>query len=388
MSDEIKDEVKETQEEIPEAAQKEAEEDTPKKKRKKGWLIALIVILSLLVAAVAAAWIVYEHFFSLTNYVPDPGSVEISSDVLKSLDDESTIDPYEASRIEAELESIREAEEERQRIEASIREEQESLAMAEEEIRRLQSEAEEREKKRSGIVHIMLVGVDRRAANWNGNSDTMILLSLNRTKKTMTLTSFMRDSAANIPGIGVRKLNHAFAVGGGPLLLQTIQSNYQIPVENYAWIDFDSMVSVVNLLGGIDLYLTVAEAKYVGITIDSPKVVHLDGDKAVRHARDRSSGGNDYMRTQRQRNVLIALANKAKSGSLGDLARVAEQILPYITHNVDRVKLLGLLADFINIKEYTIQEQRIPFDGLYRSSNELLIPNYQETIARFWNFVE
>lgn len=359
-----------------------------KKKRKKGWLIALIVILSVLVAAVAAAWIVYEHFFSLTNYVPDPASIEISSDVLKSLDDESTIDPYEASRIEAELESIRAAEEERQRIEASIREEQESLAIAEEEIRRLQSEAEEREQKRSGLVHLLLVGVDRRSANWNGNSDTMILLTLNRTKKTMTLTSFMRDTAANIPGIGVRKLNHAFAVGGGPLLMQTIRSNYQIPVENYAWIDFNGMVSVVDILGGVDLYLTVAEAKYVGITIDSPSVVHLDGEKAVRHARDRSSGGNDYMRTQRQRNVLIAIANKAKSGSLGDLSRVAEQVLPYITHNVDRVKLLGLIADFINIGEYTVREQRIPYDGLYRSSNELLIPNYEETIRRFWEFVE
>ena len=360
-----------------------------KKKKMKGWLIALIIVVSVLLTAVAAAWIVYEHFFSLTNYVPDPVSIEISSDILKSLDEgESTIDPYEASRIEAELESIRAAEEERQRLEESLRAEQESLSLAEEEMRRLQSEAEEREKNRSDIVHLMLVGVDRRAANWNGNSDTMILLSINRTKKTMTLTSFMRDSAANIPGIGVRKLNHAFAVGGGPLLLQTLQSNYQIPVSNYAWIDFDGMVTVVDLLGGIDIYLTVAEAKYVGITIDSPRVVHLDGAKTVRHARDRSSGGNDYMRTQRQRNVLIAIANKAKSGSLGDLARVAEQVLPYITHNVDRVKLLGLIADFINIKDYEIKEQRIPYDGLYRSSNELLIPNYEETIRRFREFIE
>jgi cytoskeletal protein RodZ len=114
-----------------------------KKKKMKGWLIALIIVVSVLLTAVAAAWIVYEHFFSLTNYVPDPGSIEISSDILKSLDEvESTIDPYEASRIEAELESIRAAEEERQRLEESLRAEQESLSLAEEEMRRLQSEAE------------------------------------------------------------------------------------------------------------------------------------------------------------------------------------------------------------------------------------------------------
>lgn len=359
-----------------------SETETTKKKG-KGVLIAVILVVSLLVLAVAAAWIVYEHFFSLSNYETDPESIEISSDILESLDAETTIDPYEESRIQAELESIREAEEARKAAEASLLAEQESLSIAEEEMRRLQSEAEERARNQSDVVHLMLVGVDRRAANWNGNSDTMILLSINRTKKTMTLTSFMRDTAANIPGIGVRKLNHAFAVGGGPLLLQTLQTNFQVPVENYAWIDFNGMVSVVDLLGGVDLYLTVAEARYVGISIPSPQVVHLNGEKAVLHARDRSSGGNDYMRTQRQRNVLMAIANKAKSGSLGDLARVAEQILPYITHNVDRVKLLGLIADFISISDYELKEQRIPYDGLYRSSNELLIPNYEETIRRF-----
>ena len=90
-----------------------SEGEEKQKKRGRGWLIALIVIFSVLLLAVAAAWIVYEHFFSLSNYEPDPESVEISSDILKSLEEESTIDPYEESRIQAELESLRAAEESR-----------------------------------------------------------------------------------------------------------------------------------------------------------------------------------------------------------------------------------------------------------------------------------
>lgn len=338
-----------------------------RKKKKKTWILILIAaVLFLLIAAVASAWLVYSYYFSRTNYVPDPDVIDLSSDILESLDGEGTIDPEEEARIRAELES---------------------LASAEAEMKRLQEEAARFREEDPNVVHLMLVGVDRRNASWNGNSDTMVLCTVNRSKKTITLTSFMRDTAANIPGIGVRKLNHAFAVGGGPLLVQTIQSNFQIPLSNYAWIDFHGMEDVVDIVGGIDLYLTVAEAKYVGITIETPEVVHLSGKQAVKHARDRSSGGSDYMRTQRQRNVLLAIANKAKSGSLGDLAKVADQILPYITHNIDQIKLLSLITDFLSISDYTLQEQRIPYDGLYRSSNELLIPNYEETARRFREFV-
>ena len=353
----------------------EPREKRIRSKRTKWILIVIIAVLVLLIGAVAAAWFVYDHFYSKSNYVPDPTEIEISSEVLESLQaEEPTIDPYEESRILAELESIRE--------------EQQALASMDEEMRRLQSEAEETEAPvEDEVVHLLLVGVDRRTATWNGNSDTMVMLSINRTDMTMTLTSLMRDTAANIPGVGVRKLNNAFAVGGAPLLLQTIQTNFQIPVTDYAWIDFDGMVKVVDILGGVDLFLTVAEAKVVGIDIPAPQVVHLDGQKAVTHARDRSSGGYDYMRTQRQRNVLLAIANKAKSGSLGDLAKVAEQILPYITHNLDRIRLLTYVNDMINISKYTMQEQRIPYDGLYRSVNQNLVPNYDETAKRFRAFV-
>ena len=63
------------------------------------------------------------------------------------------------------------------------------------------------------VYNLMLIGVDRRDKSWNGNSDTMILISINYDKQKVTMTSFMRDTWVNIPGVGMRKMNAAFAIG-------------------------------------------------------------------------------------------------------------------------------------------------------------------------------
>lgn len=342
------------------------------KKSHKWVLFVVIGVAALFLALIGSAFLVYDHYYKKTNYVPDPESIEISSDILESVIASTELDPSEESSILADLESIKE---ERAALE-SIRKEMDSM-----------TDDRPEAISRSDVYNLLLIGVDRRNATWNGNSDTMVVCSINYTKKTITLTSLMRDTAANIPGIGVRKLNHAFAVGNAPLLVSTVANNFGIVVDNYAWTDFTSMEQIIEILGGIDLYLSVKEAKTVGITIESPMVVHLDGKQAVLHARDRSSGGSDYLRTQRQRNVLLAILNKAKSGSLGDLNRVANEVLPFITHNISQGKMLSLITDMLSISEYTLQEQRIPYDGLYYSSNELLVPNYAETAARWKAFV-
>ena len=77
------------------------------------------------------------------------------------------------------------------------------------------------------VYNILLIGSDTRNG-WYGNSDSMILASINSQTKTIYMTSFMRDLYANIPNVGIRKLNSAYAVGGGPLLVSTIESNYRV----------------------------------------------------------------------------------------------------------------------------------------------------------------
>ena len=95
---------------------------------------------------------------------------------------------------------------------------------------------------------VLLIGSDRRDGSWNGNSDVMILASLNRNKKTISFISFMRDTGVNVPNVGYGKLNCSFAKGGAKLLQSTLESNFQISIDNYIATDFVSMADIIDLL--------------------------------------------------------------------------------------------------------------------------------------------
>ncbi len=316
--------------------------EPPKKKKKNKGKIILIILILLILAVIGAGFILFLHYYGMTNYQPDPESIDIADLTLETLDPD-----------------IEEA------LRKKIDEEQDGSLFSD-----------------KNVYNLLLVGVDRDDRTWNGNSDTMILCSINAKKKTVMLTSFMRDTLTNIPVAGLRKMNASFALGGAPLLVQTMEKNFGIDVDNYAWVDFENMEKILEVVGGVDLRLTVKEADYCGIKIDKDQVVSLTAKQAMHHLRDRSSGGNDYGRTQRQRNVMIAIINKAKNGSLGDLSEFAETVLPEITHNIEKGDLLSLLSELLNIREYVVSEQRIPYDKMYHSEGEFLVPDYAETNAR------
>jgi LCP family protein required for cell wall assembly len=223
----------------------------------------------------------------------------------------------------------------------------------------------------SSVYNILLVGVDRPGQS-GSNADANILLSINTAKRTIYLTSIMRDSYCFIPGYGWTKMNSGFALWGydkgGYLMASELNATFGFPINNYAWTTFHNMTKIINILGGLDMELTPQEAAYIGISIPSTQVVHLTGSQVLRHARDRKSGGNDYMRTQRQREVVLAIVKKARSGGLGNLAAKANQILPYINHNIDSGTLAMLLANIGTYMNYNFVQMRIPMDGTITGS--------------------
>ena len=239
--------------------------------------------------------------------------------------------------------------------------------------------------------NILLLGVDRRDESWNGNSDVILLVTVNKEKKTVYLTSFLRDLYADIPGIGVRKLNAACANGGAELTVQTLEENYHVEIDNYAMVDFNAMIDVVDALGGVDLEIDEDERVTANDYItcmcedngDDPEdyyiekagLVHLNGYQAVGYARNRYTGkGSDFGRTQRQRNVLTALAEKAQDGDFASLSDTMEDVMPYITHDITEFQMIGLMMQIGTWLDYDIQQQHIPYDGEYTSQDEILVP--------------
>ena len=238
------------------------------------------------------------------------------------------------------------------------------------------------------VYNILLIGSDTRNG-WYGNSDSMILASINSQTKTIYMTSFMRDLYANIPNVGIRKLNSAYAVGGGPLLVSTIESNYRIDIDNYASVDFSSMANIIDLVGGVDLEVSTQEAGYINMYLDEQcrlqglnasdyyvtggGITHLNGNQAVGFARirytSRGSEHSDYGR-------------KARSLDATTLLAVVNNMLPLISHNIDAATLTTLIANAPSYINYDIQTDRIPYDNMYTNLGEELVPDFEATINR------
>ena len=346
------------------------------KKKKSKWkkvLLITFVVLLLLLAAVAAGvyFLVFKQgFYGSSNYVKNQGYT-----VAEKLEQETYVDEEGNTQIvtEATLDESEEA--------AVVSEHKEAL----EKVMAQMATP-------TGTFDILLIGVDRRDSSWNGNSDVMMLATVNHDKKTIYMTSFLRDLYANIPGVGVRKLNASCAYGGAELCVETIEQNYGVEIDNYAMVDFNAMADIVDALGGIDLEVSAEEANLAnqyaaGMIAASPSpyygedlpivdgVVHMDGYHAVGYARNRYTGNTyDFGRTERQRKVLGAIFEKAKSGGIGSLTSAAQSVLPYITHNISELELLKLISQVTGWLEYDIVEQHIPYDGEYYSQNEILIP--------------
>ena len=254
-----------------------------------------------------------------------------------------------------------------------------------------ESESETQLQETTGTYNLLLIGGDRRDDTWYGNSDVMLLVTVNSEKEKIYMTSFMRDLYADIPGIGVRKLNAACANGGAELCVQTIEENYQVQIDNYAMVDFNSMAEIVDAIGGVELEISEEEMEHINmrlpeqykvagkgdpVYLDHAGEVWLDGFQAVAYTRDRYTGStSDFGRTERQRKLLTAIFEKVKSDYVETQSTsTLQSLLSYTSHDLtggDTLKLMMKASDWMN---YELEEVRVPFDDMYYSENEILIP--------------
>jgi LCP family protein required for cell wall assembly len=227
----------------------------------------------------------------------------------------------------------------------------------------------------NGVCNILLVGQDTRTSGVQGNSDTMIILSINQNTNQLTMVSLMRDLYVQIPGHSQGKLNAAYALGGSELLDQTISENFGIVVDYNVVVDFNGFKDIVDTLGGIDVELTQAEAKYLsgggvkyteGRTHDVVAGVnHLDGWAALDYARIRHVGNSDFERTERQRRVIEIVYEMLRKQSLDELMKVYDSIADDISIDMNTDQLLSLATSAYQMGLESINSYRIPVDNMY-----------------------
>lgn len=231
------------------------------------------------------------------------------------------------------------------------------------------------------IINVLLVGQDRRPGEPRLHSDSMILCTINKSNKTITLTSFMRDVWLTIPDAEEpfdQRLNFAYLWGGFDLLNKTLDYNFGVSASKNVEVDFNGFKKIIDYVGGVDIKLTAAEARYLnergnwdaGEAYDgswtlTEGVNHLDSSQALAYSRIRDIGG-DYARTERQRTMITALIAKAKTMNISQLYKFAETALPMLTTDMDNRTILNLVAEIAPIlPEMKIISQRIPAENAY-----------------------
>lgn len=248
----------------------------------------------------------------------------------------------------------------------------------------------------NGIVNIMLFGEDNHKEDELGRADSMILLTIDKNRRQLKQTSFLRDIYLYIPGSGYNKLNAAFSIGGAKLACETIEYNYGIRIDDYLIIDFNSFTDIVNALGGIDIELTYDEIVYINwqsyrnkqvdteTEIDPDSFtyhtndngeevtpVHINGRQALWYARDRDSAGSDFDRTKRQRIVIDTIFNKLKGADPIKLLYAIYAASGYLTTDMNPLTLCGKGIDLLSALSYERSEHRLPTgDNYYDVYNE------------------
>ena len=233
------------------------------------------------------------------------------------------------------------------------------------------------------VFSVMMVGVDTRGSDYEGRSDTMLMVTISRSTKKILITSVMRDIAAEIPGYGTAKLNAAYAYGGIDLLHETLENHLGLSFDRAVVVNFTTVRDAVDAIGGIDVTIddeemaamnqiiwimnqeVFAEPAYYDL-LETSGEIHLNGKQALAYARIRYVGNADFERTERQRKVLDLMLSKLKHPSPTAIPKILSKAVPELKTNMTTGQLYLLSLEVpVKLIGYDMQKLRLPADGTY-----------------------
>lgn len=196
-----------------------------------------------------------------------------------------------------------------------------------------------------------------------GNSDTMIVVTLNPKANRTTMTSIPRDTLAEIVGGGptsYQKINAAYALGGNVAAMQTVTKLLNVPFNYYVTVNMAGLEKIVDAVGGIDV-----NVKFSWQDPDSGNLkftkgpMHLNGKWALSYARMRHQD-SDYGRQQRQQEVITQIVKKILSAkSLSNYSTLMDSLADSMRTSLtfdEMVQIAQQYSDCIkHVKQATLQ---------------------------------
>ena len=163
-----------------------------------------------------------------------------------------------------------------------------------------------------GAQNILIIGSDARAGLAGARSDVIVIMHVADDRKTVTLVHFPRDLWVSVPGHGKDKINAAFAYGGSPLLVRTLQDLVGVPIDHVALVDFEGFKNMTDAVGGVNVYAEEASNSR-GYSFHKG-YNQMDGAAALVFVRERKQlSEGDISRGRRQQAFIKALMLKSLS---------------------------------------------------------------------------
>lgn len=242
-----------------------------------------------------------------------------------------------------------------------------------------------------GVRNILLLGIDSRTNSYKGLSDTTMILSINDNTKTIKLVSLLRDTWVTLPGRDkdgdgkddIGKLNTAYAYGRHVLQNKMIVQNFRLNIEDYIGVNFQGLPVLIDAMGGLDINLTAKEMTQIpqlgckiSVTLPGfipmtgePGVHHLDGFQSMEYARIRKID-SDFKRTERQREVVTLLIQKARKMNYAQLINMVYKAVSYVDTNMSTDEFINMAASALKYSSYKIENSyHIPTSGTYKSTS-------------------
>lgn len=212
---------------------------------------------------------------------------------------------------------------------------------------------------KKGIVNLLLIGTDVQSGEIKdqGRADCLIICSLNKDTGAIKLISIERAIYVDIPGVGKDLITHAHHYGGAEMMQEIVEQYFNIDLVGYCEVNYQGFIDAIDAICGIDIVLT--EPEETGLNglwnelcpensaLAAHEMVeglnHLDGYDALMYCRLRCID-SDWHRVERQRNLIQAVIDTAKTQTLEHNINAVKAVLDYVETNLSAVQICSLLA--------------------------------------------
>ena len=257
-----------------------------------------------------------------------------------------------------------------------------------------------------GYTTVALFGLDTRQAGQLGSgnrSDTIIIASINNDTKEVKLVSVYRDTYLDLTNGKFNKCNGAYSAGGPQQAMSVLNKNLDLDIQYYISVDFAAMTKAIDLLGGIDIDVDDTEIEHLNnYIVETSEVTGvkttpltktglqtLDGVQATSYCRIRYTAGDDFKRTERQREVIMQIVSKAKTMDISQVNDIIDAVFPLAATNYTNDELLAMAPQLLTYD--IVDTTGFPFDkaaATVKGKGSCVIPvNLEDNVKQLHEYL-